>query len=198
MSRRKLISLERPGSCPRKSGFWGPGCSWTRFVLFPIRARILEEHISGTPRHISGYNLLGVLRTTCFLLPGAVQHRGSCCIRVGGHSISWPWLAGDWCQDFSYRKRHRIRHNELRCYTHATIIADDWPRLSHHWCNKRVRVSSPNYFFGMIMYFSGLTAKRSFSFSTPIRPTSSCRGHANSNFPVHGPIFQVHNLYRVQ
>lgn len=74
MSRRKLIFFERPGSYPRKSGFGGPGCSWTRFVLFPIRARIPEEHIPGTPRHISGYNILGVLRTTCFLRPGTVQY----------------------------------------------------------------------------------------------------------------------------
>jgi hypothetical protein len=72
--RRKLISFERPGSCPRKSGFGGPGCSWTQYVLFPIRARILEEHISGTLRHISRYNLLGILRATCFLRLGAVQY----------------------------------------------------------------------------------------------------------------------------
>jgi hypothetical protein len=53
-------------------------------------------------------------------------------------------------------------------------------------------------FFGMIMYFSGLTTKRNFSFSIPIRSTTSSRGHANSNFPMYGPIFQTHNLYRVR
>jgi hypothetical protein len=72
---------------------------------------------------------------------------------VGGHSISWPWLAGDWRQDFSYRKRHRIRHNELRCYTHATNIADDWASLYHHWCDKRVRISSPNFFLYDNVFF---------------------------------------------
>jgi hypothetical protein len=65
---------------------------------------------------------------------------------VGGHSVSWPWLAGGWRQDFSCRKRCRIRHDQLRCYPHATSIADDCARLSHHWCNKRVRVSR-NFFF---------------------------------------------------
>jgi hypothetical protein len=56
--------------------------------------------------------------------------------------------------------------------------------------------ASPQIYFScMIMYFPGLTTKRNFSFSIPIRPTSSCRGHANSNY---GPIFQVRNLCRVQ
>ena len=72
---------------------------------------------------------------------------------MGGHSISWPWLVGDWGQDLSYRRRCRVRHNKLRCHTHATDIADDWARLYHHWCNKRVSVSSPNVFWYDNVFF---------------------------------------------
>jgi len=45
--------------------------------------------------------------------------------------------------------------------------------------------------------FSGLTAKKNFSFLIPIRPMRSCV-RANLILPVGGSIFQDHNLFRAQ